>query len=53
MQLGEMRRELIAYLRWSRDKRHSKTSAGHTAGMQTIRYRPVWGVAIRLVILLH
>ena len=41
---GELRRELIACLRWSRDKRRSKTRApdgrGHIAQMQSIHLRP-------------
>jgi IS30 family transposase len=44
MPRGEMRRELIACLRWSRDKRRSKTRApdgrGHIAEMQSIHLRP-------------
>ncbi len=41
---GELGRELIAFLRWSRDKRRSKTRApdgrGHIAEMQSIHLRP-------------
>lgn len=44
MPRGELRRELIACLRWSRDKRRSKTRApdgrGHIAEMQSIHLRP-------------
>ena len=44
MPRGELRRELIACLRWSRDKRRSKTRApdsrGHIAAMQSIHLRP-------------
>lgn len=44
MPRGELRRELIACLRWSRDKRRSKTRApnhcGHIAAMQSIHQRP-------------
>jgi transposase, IS30 family len=52
MPRGEMRRELIACLRWSRDKRRSKTRApdgrGHIAEMQSIHLRPP-EVADRLI----
>lgn len=44
MPRGELRRELIFCLRWSRDKRRSKTRApdgrGHIAEMQSIHLRP-------------
>lgn len=44
MPRGELRRELITCLRWSRDKRRSKTRApdgrGHIAEMQSIHMRP-------------
>lgn len=44
MPRGELRRELIACLRWSRDKRRSKTRGpdgrGHIAEMQSIHLRP-------------
>ncbi len=44
MPRGELRRELIACLRWSRDKRRSKTRApsgcGHIMEMQSIHLRP-------------
>lgn len=44
MPRGELRRELIACLRWSRDKRRSKTRApdgrGHIAEMQSVHLRP-------------
>ncbi|MDP1636994.1 MAG: hypothetical protein Q8K74_10150 [Candidatus Nitrotoga sp.] len=44
MPRGELRRELIASLCWSRDKRRSKTRApdgrGHIAQMQSIHLRP-------------
>ena len=49
---GELRRELIACLRWSLDKRRSKTHApdgrGHIAEMQSIHLRPP-EVADRLI----
>jgi len=49
---GELRRELIACLRWSRDKRRSRTGApdgrGHIAEMQSIHLRPP-EVADRLI----
>ena len=50
MPRGELRRELIACLRWSRDKRRSKTRApegrGHIAKMQSIHLRPrKWRIA--------
>ncbi len=52
MPRGELRRELIACLRWSRDQRRSKTRApdgrGHIAGMQGIHLRPP-AVADRLI----
>jgi transposase, IS30 family len=52
MPRGELRRELIACLRWSRDKRRSKTRApdgrGHIAEMQSIHLRPP-EVADRLI----
>ena len=52
MPRGELRRELIACLRWSRDKRRSKTRAldgrGHIAQMQSIHLRPP-EVADRLI----
>lgn len=52
MPRGELRRELIASLRWSRDKRRSKTRApdgrGHIAEMQSIHLRPP-EVADRLI----
>ena len=52
MPRGELRRELIACLRWSRDKRRSKTRApdgrGHIAAMQSIHLRPP-DVADRLI----
>jgi IS30 family transposase len=52
MPRGELRRELIACLRWSRDKRRSKTRApdgrGHIAEMQSIHLRPP-DVADRLI----
>lgn len=44
MPRGELRRELIACLRWSRDKRRSKTRTpdgrGHIVEMQSIHLRP-------------
>lgn len=44
MPRGELRRELVSHLRWSRDKRRSKTRApdgrGHIAEMQSIHQRP-------------
>lgn len=44
MPRGELRRELSACLRWSRDKRRAKTRApdgrGHIAEMQSIHLRP-------------
>jgi len=44
MPRGELGRELIACLRWSRDKRRSKTfvasGCGHIAAMQSIHLRP-------------
>ena len=44
MPRGDLRRELITCLRWSRDKRRSKTRApdwrGHIAEMQSIHQRP-------------
>ena len=44
MPRGELRRELIAGLRWRRDQRRSKTRApdgrGHIAQMQSIHLRP-------------
>jgi IS30 family transposase len=44
MPRGELRRELIACLRWSRDARRSKTRTpdgrGHIADMQSIHLRP-------------
>jgi len=52
MPRGELRRELITCLRWSRDKRRSKTRApngrGHIAEMQSIHLRPP-DVADRLI----
>jgi IS30 family transposase len=52
MPRGELRRELITCLRWSRDKRRSKTRApdgrGHIAEMQSIHLRPP-EVADRLI----
>ena len=52
MPRGELRRELIACLRWSRDKRRSKTrpadGRGHIAEMQSIHLRPP-EVADRLI----
>ena len=52
MPRGELRRELIASLRWSRGKRRSKTRApdgrGHIAEMQSIHLRPP-EVADRLI----
>lgn len=52
MPRGELRRELIACLRWSRDKRRSKTRAprgcGHIMAMQSIHLRPA-EVADRLI----
>ena len=52
MPRGELRRELIACLRWSRDKRRSKIRApdgrGHLAAMQSIHLRPP-KVADRLI----
>ena len=52
MPRGELRRELIACLRWSRDQRRSKTRApdgrGHIAEMQSIHLRPP-EVADRLI----
>ncbi len=52
MPRGELRRELVACLRWSRDKRRSKTRApdgrGHIAEMQSIHLRPP-EVADRLI----
>lgn len=52
MPRGELRRELIACLRWSRDKRRSKTRApggcGHIMAMQSIHLRPP-EVADRLI----
>lgn len=52
MPRGELRRELIACLRWSRDKRRSKTRApsgcGHLMAMQSIHLRPP-EVADRLI----
>src|ERR1022692_4146835 len=52
MPRGELRRELIACLRWSRDKRRSKTRTpdgrGHIAEMQSIHLRPP-EVADRLI----
>lgn len=49
---GELRRELIACLRWSRDKRRAKTRApdgrGHIAEMQSVHLRPP-EVADRLI----
>lgn len=52
MPRGELRRELIACLRWSRDKRRSKTRAsdgrGNIAEMQSIHLRPP-EVAARLI----
>ncbi|MEO6422889.1 MAG: IS30 family transposase [Candidatus Nitrotoga sp.] len=52
MPRGELRRELIACLRWRRDKRRSKTRAsdgrGHIAEMQSIHLRPP-EVADRLI----
>lgn len=44
MPRGKLRRELIACLRWRRDKRHSKTRTpsgyGHIIAMQSIHLRP-------------
>jgi len=39
---GELRRELLACLRWSRDKRRAKTRAPNIVGtdMQSIHLRP-------------
>ena len=52
MPRGELRRELIACLRWSRDKRRSKTRApggcGHIMAMQSIHLHPP-EVANRLI----
>jgi IS30 family transposase len=52
MPRGELRRELIACLRWSRDKRRTKTRApdgrGRIAEMQSIHLRPP-EVADRLI----
>jgi transposase, IS30 family len=52
MPRGELRRELVACLRWSRDKRRSRTRApdgrGHIAEMQSIHLRPP-EVADRLI----
>ena len=52
MARGERRRERIACLRWSRDKRHSKTCAqegrGSIAEIQSLHLRPPEG-ADRLI----
>ena len=40
MPRGDMRRELMACLRWSRDKRRSE-GRGHLAEMQSIHLRPL------------